>query len=240
MYKLNILAGRNGSHVRCILTKLTHFIYLTLIFTIILLMPRQIYSQSESPQEQLIKAQIENENAQAKFYKSQTAPKSAWQNWSQLIIGLAGSLVGAGAALGGIYLTNRARRRDEEIKENRLAVAELSRNLAAGIQAISWLTWMAKNEALSKDHILEYTAEMKNILPGIVGARSVLAALYKPAHERMSGMVQSLYDLDASIGQLVLSFRDNPKFVREQLTEKHAVTLKYEIDLTTMVDGILN
>lgn len=240
MYQLKNLAGHNGSHAGGLFTKLTPFIYLTLTFTVILLMPRPIYSQSESPQEQLIKAQTENEDAQAKFYKSQTAPKSAWQNWSQLILGLAGSLVGAGAALGGVYLTNRARRRDEAIKENRLAVAELSRNLAAGIQAVSWLTWTAKNEALSKEHIFEYTAEMKKILPGIVGSRSVLAALNKPAHDQMSGMVQSLYDLDASIGELVLSFRDDPKFVRERLTEKHAVTIKYETDLTTTVGDILN
>jgi hypothetical protein len=213
----------------------------TFILTAIMVLPYVAYSQeSTSLQESLIKAQIENEGAQAKYYKSLTAPKTFWQGWGQLILSLIGSVIGASAALGGIYLTNQARRKDEVSKENRLAVAELTKNLAAGLQAISWITWTAKNGALTKDHISEYTGEMKKLLPAIVGSRAVLAALNKTAHNEMSPLVVRLYKLDAAIGEAALSFRESQRTVRDTLTGYYADSENYDNDLTAQVAEILD
>jgi len=166
--------------------------------------------------QELIKAQIENQRAQAVYYRLQTAPaKDGW--WQSSLMG---TVLGATIALVGVLITGwrqakleenkwRRSRKDERQKETRLAAAELTRGLAAGIHAVAWCSWKARYEPddLKEKDFAAYDREIKGLFPTIVGARIVLAALNENMHQQMTPFVKELYSLDRELAEASVLFR---------------------------------
>ena len=185
-----------------------------------------------SLQEQYLQAEIENQKAQAAYYRAQTSTKGPWQTTISAMPSIIGTLVGAIAAFGGVLFAGGRQaslerdkwersKRDEWDRETRLAVAELTRNLAAGVHAIAWCTWTAKYEPdeMRNEHFGKYDKEIKGLFPAIVGARVVLAILNRELHEKMTPLIKKLYTLDKELAQASVLFRK----VRSEGIEKLAI-----------------
>ncbi|HWM90997.1 MAG TPA: hypothetical protein VN493_09540 [Thermoanaerobaculia bacterium] len=166
--------------------------------------------------QELVRAQVENQQAQAAYYRQQTSPsKDVWWKSS-----LTGTMLGAAIALAGVLFTgwlqaNLEKRKwkrskaDELEKETRLATAELTRGIAAGIHAVAWCSWKARYEPddLKEKDFALYDREIKGIFPEIVGSRVVLAALDRTLHEQMTPFVKELYQLDKELAKASALFR---------------------------------
>jgi len=135
---------------------------------------------------------------------------------------LIGTAIGALSGLAGGYLAGRRQsqleyekwrreREDNLEKDIRSAVAELTKKLAAGIQAIGWLTWKAENypTKITEDDLANYDNDMKTLFPDIVGSRIAVAALNRETHTKMTPLVNELYSLDAQVAKATMTFKDS-------------------------------
>ncbi len=140
------------------------------------------------------------------------------------IASLVGTAIGALVGLAGGFLTSRQQskleylkwvrtKEDEYEKEVRLAVAELTKKLAAGTQAISWFTSKAQIEPanLSEHDLLAYDKTIQTLYLDIVSARIVVAALNKEIHAQMTPLAGKLYSLDIRIANAEALFRSSQK-----------------------------
>lgn len=155
------------------------------------------------------------------------------------------SLIGAGiGALAGITggwlngwrqskLENEKwlRSRQEAIeKDTRLALADLTKKIAAGIHAMAWLAWKAKIEPtrLSENDLTTYDVTMNTLFPDIVGSRVALAALSKEIHAQISPLIQRLYDLDVKIAETAALYRNSPSEGSKELAEFLSETSRFD------------
>jgi hypothetical protein len=182
-------------------------------------------------QNQLIKEQIESQRAQAAYYKKQIENKS-WRDYVIAILtNAAGTLIGAALAFTGVLWANRRQARledvkwerskkDELLKNVRLAAAELSKKIATGAQAMTWLLWVAKYEpaSLNERELSSYDREMKSLYSELVGAEVVLAALDKNLYAKLKPLVNDLHKLDQKIAEHVQQLR-NVREVPDQFLE---------------------
>ncbi len=170
-------------------------------------------------QEQHLQASLENQKAQAAYYQAQTSTKGILQTIVSALPSVLGALVGALAAISGVKFTSKHQetlevdkwkraKKDEWEKETRLALAELTRSLAAGVHAIAWTTWPAKYEPeeMQMGHFAKYEIESKSVFPVLVGARVVLATLDRDLHDKMTPLIKKLYRLDAELTQASVVF----------------------------------
>ena len=171
-------------------------------------------------QSQLVKEQIESQRAQAAYYRKQTENKLGSDYLVTMLTNAAGTFIGAALALTGVLWTNSRQKRiedirwersrkDELLKQVRLAAADLAKRVAAGAQAMTWLLWIAKYEPgnLTEKEISAYDREMKSLYSELVGAEVVLAALDKGLFAKMKPLVNDLYKLDQSIAEHTRQFR---------------------------------
>jgi hypothetical protein len=134
------------------------------------------------------------------------------------------ALIGALVALGGVFtaqlvsiaLAERRTletRQDDIVKETRLAVAELTRSMAAAIQAMAWFTAIAANtpDKLTQEDILDYDKEIKELLPNIVGALLIVSALDNEISDQLSPFMQEIYRVDGAIGAASREFTTSPE-----------------------------
>lgn len=165
---------------------------------------------------------------------------------------LIGAAIGAISGLGGGYLAGRRQmqlerekwlrsRKDEHEKALRLAVAELTRKLAAGTHAIAWLTWKAKNAPteLTEQDLSVYNKEMKTLFPDIVGSRVVVVALDKEVHTKMTPLILKLYSLDEQVARAAMLFEDARSDCITALAHYYDVDLDLDKELLTKVTEIM-
>lgn len=171
-------------------------------------------------QNQLVREQIESQRAQAAYYRKQTENKLGSDYIVTMLTNAAGTFIGAALALTGVLWTNSRQKRiedvrwersrkDELLKQVRLAAADLAKRVAAGAQAMTWLLWIAKYEPanLTEKDIATYDREMKSLYSDLVGAEVVLAALDKHLFSKMKPLVNDLYKLDQGIAEHTRQFR---------------------------------
>jgi hypothetical protein len=154
---------------------------------------------------------------------------------------LIGASIGALAGLGGGWLNGwrqskiehqkwvRARY-DTIEKDARLALADLTKKLAAGVHAICWLTWKAKYEPekLSEADLSAYDTSMQTLFPDIVGSRVILAALSKETHDLVSPLVLQLYAFDVRVAEGAALFRRSPADGIKVLATCHDDCLQFD------------
>jgi len=164
---------------------------------------------------------------------------------------LIGASIGALAGLGGGWLNGwrqskiehqkwvRARY-DAIEKDARLALADLTKKLAAGVHAICWLSWKAKyeSEKLSERDLSAYDTSMQTLFPDIVGSRVILAALSKETHDLMSPLVLKLYAFDVRVAEGAASFRKSPADGIKALAACHDDCLQFDLVLLEEVTRI--
>lgn len=82
-------------------------------------------------------------------------------------------------------------------RERRTAVADFAKKVSVGYQAMSWLTWKAKNSPqFSKKDIVTYHDDMKLAFPEIVAARVVANSLGGGVTQRL---IKKLYETDEEL-----------------------------------------
>lgn len=121
-------------------------------------------------------------------------------------------------------------RQDTLEKDTRLALADLTKRMAAGTHAIAWLTWKAKHELdrFSENDLTAYDATMKTLFPEIVGSRVALAALNKEIHDQVSPWIEGLYELDVKTAKAAALYRNTVLEGAKVLAECHGDTLKFD------------
>ena len=83
----------------------------------------------------------------------------------------------------------------------RTAIATLGQQLSACVQAICWFTWKAAYapEQVTSAEFEKYEAEIKVLLPTLVSARFMVAALDRSAGDEVKEAVETVYALDAEV-----------------------------------------
>lgn len=74
-----------------------------------------------------------------------------------------------------------------------------------------WIIWAATHDALTKDGIKAYDIEMHALLPKISGEVVSVAALDNDVYAVAKQMWNTLYSLDAEIGDACLTFENAPE-----------------------------
>jgi hypothetical protein len=106
-------------------------------------------------------------------------------------------------------------REDEILRETRLAVAELTRKIAAGGQSLEALTWWARHEpnTFTVKHVEEHDSRMATIYTEMLGAQLVVATLAPSLYERTRPIVKEVYRLDAEVARWSKDLMSDPKQV---------------------------
>jgi hypothetical protein len=141
--------------------------------------------------------------------QTNTQPPTLLELLMSAVPSAVGTLIGAGITLFGVrWSSNRQwkleekkwfqARTDEMSNEIRQSVAELVKNLAAEIQAILWLTWIAKYqpETFSENDINLYDQDMKLIFREVSAARAILATLDPKVYKDMSDLEKEVSAID--------------------------------------------
>ena len=147
--------------------------------------------------------------AQTAYYQKQTQEKSFWGSLVNVLPGIIGTMIGASLALLGVrWSTNRQWKLEKEkwektkakesLQEKRSAAAELSKLIAAEIQTIIWLTWIAKYDstALSQKDIDDYNIEMKKLFKEDLIAQTHLVVLDTELYKKMKPLVKEITGID--------------------------------------------
>ncbi len=226
-------------------------IFAALLAPVVMLTVTCSVQAQSTPQEQYIEAQIENQKAQATYYRMQTSPKGFWQTVISAIPSVMGTIVGAMVAFVGVLFAGWRQARlerdkweraqsDEWDKETRLALAELTRGLAAGVHAIAWCTWKAKYEPDEMKNVdfAKYDKEIKGLFPTIVGARVVLAGLDSKTHEKMAPLIKKLYKLDKELAQASVLFRKSRQEGINRLVTCYSNSNKFDKEILQTVTEI--
>jgi len=210
-------------------------------------------ARAQSLQEQHLQASLENQKAQAAYYQAQTSADGSGQTIVSALPSVLGTLVGALAAIGGVMFTSKRQasleqdkwvraKQDEWEKETRLALAELTRSLAAGVHAIAWCTWAAKYEPqeMQRGHFAKYDREIKGLFPVVVGARVVLATLDRDLHDKMTPLIKKLYKLDKELTHASVLFETEREQGLEQLVICYGNSNEFDKEILETVSNIVN
>jgi hypothetical protein len=124
-------------------------------------------------------------------------------------------------------------REDEVVKDLRLAIAELTKILAIGAHTMGWLTWNAKYDSanLTEEDMVDYNKRMQVLLPEIVGARILVAALDKDIHAQMGPIIERLYELDEELASRSALFKSSPQEGIKALAECKDIQAQLVTDL---------
>lgn len=130
---------------------------------------------------------------------------------------LVAAIVAASAALVAAYMTVwgqeklerqkwQQERRDQAEEKRRLAVTELGRLLAIGVQITTWLTWKAVNDTarLTEADLATYETEIKALLPQVVGAHLLVIAHDYTLNATVKDLTDRLYALDGAIARAAI------------------------------------
>ena len=184
-------------------------------------------------EQQLIKEQINNQKAQTAYYQKQIASKSGWDSLTSALMSAIGTFIGASLALVGVrWSSNRQweleqkkwiqTKKDETLKESKLAAATLAQKVAAEIQAMIWLTWIARFEPriFTEKDISTYDREMKSLMGEDMVAQAALAAVDPELHKRMKPFVKEASFLDHRMSRVTLKIKQADSSTREEVVKE--------------------
>ena len=151
---------------------------------------------------------------------------------SEALVALAAAAIGATTGLLGAFVTGRqqqrleslrlsAERQAEEEKQTRLAVADLARTLSHVIQVTSWFAWEAEYRPyrVSTDWVDAHDTEMKELLPELTSALSIVAAVSQPAYRAFEPLASEAFKLDGAIGAAASTLVEDPDGTRLRIAE---------------------
>lgn len=152
-----------------------------------------------------------------------------------IITTVTASLLGLFSAVVVGYFAGKRQVKLEYRKETRLAVAELTKHIAAAALSMSWLTWKAKfqSQHFTLEDVEQYDAKIHQVYLELTGAYAVVAALNRAAYQKISKIVDEVYELDGNIATATTAFRDK----LEDATEKIAAYSKDAGALETSING---
>lgn len=193
-------------------------------FCVMLMITFHVFAQDQQLQDSLIKVQIRNQQAQAEYYEAQAKPKANGVTFFSFFASVVGPATGAIIALAGILLNSRWQIRleekkwkrykeDEEIKNARLAVAELNNKITIAIQAMRWATSDAIHhpDDMKQETLSEYEKKIKDLWPEIACARIAVAALNNEIYKKILPLIQGVSDLDTKLDNASREFKKDPK-----------------------------
>ena len=168
------------------------------------------------------------------------------------VASLIGAAIGALAGLLGGVLTGRRQaelekekwlqaREDDIKKDTRLALAELTRKMAAVTQAMLWFTAKAVNtpDKLTQEDILDYDKEVQRLLPDILGSLMVISALNKKLQDEMQVLVQRIYEVDFLLAQASKDFDASPESTAEAIGKVSSNVSRLQDELLNSISGII-
>jgi hypothetical protein len=131
-------------------------------------------------------------------------------------------------------------KQDEILKESRLAVAELTRHIAAGGQSLSWLLWIATYtpDKFTREDVSAHDKTINTVYTELVGAQIVVAALNPSFYQQTTGVVNELYKLDATMALLAKDFEHFPEKL-VQLAELYEKVHEFSLNLPNRILGIV-
>jgi hypothetical protein len=147
------------------------------------------------------------------------------------LAGLLGASIGAiSGVLGGLVAGRQQRklesvrwkqaRADEVRIEERRSLLELTKLLAEGYQAASWLSWAAEVKPIDavKADANDYDTRMRTLLPRIASAEAAASGLSDEAFARIDPFVERLLILDTKLGAASVRLDDEPENALRELT----------------------
>jgi hypothetical protein len=135
---------------------------------------------------------------------------------------------------------NQLSRKEESSKNLRLATAELVKKIAAGQHEITWLCWTADNcpEEITKEYLIAYDNQMKQIQSELVGLRVILATTDSKIHDLLTPFIVALFHLDGLVGQAKVLYRQSPEDGLKAFAELYSDSHKYENELVEVATNL--
>jgi hypothetical protein len=152
------------------------------------------------------------------------------------LVGIAGGwLAGRTSALAALDSWRRSRK-DVAATLSVQAIKELATELARAAHHACWITWKARCDPdhLSGQVIEQYDADMHECLPKLLGAQAALAAVDGRSATAIQESIESIFDLDARIGEACISWRKNE---RDSLANLHAESVNIERRIIQAIKG---
>jgi|SRR5262249_22556227 len=140
-----------------------------------------------------------------------------WESVPKEAYALLGVVVGAVISIVTVYLTQRGQRKLEREKLREARKDDLLRELGRRFQTMATdfgaaahsmcsLTWQATHGNVTQEMIDRYNAEMHEILPKLVGGKTMIWALDPRLGDQLDEYVQLAYEFDEKIGIACLTF----------------------------------
>jgi hypothetical protein len=150
-----------------------------------------------------------------------------------------------GAALGGLisivttFLNQRAHRKLEKEKLREARKDALLKELGARFQAVAMdfsaaahsmcsLTWHAAQGNMTQTLIDDYNAEMRAILPKLIGGKIMVSALDTELGEQLDMYVDLAHEVDERIGIACLAYAKDNADGLEQLKALHVTATDFD------------
>lgn len=136
----------------------------------------------------------------------------------------------------------KQQRQDDAAASLRTAIASLGQQLAACVQSISWFTWKAEKapDSLTPEEIEKYDADMKALLPPLVGGHLLVVALDPAKDADIKPLVAWVYVLDARTALAATKLDDSRKDALDELRECYAESNEFLKTLHDRFAGILS
>lgn len=207
-----------------------------------------------------IDAQIQNQEAQAKYYSNQ-AKKSNLN--LDILLPVFGALIVAGISFLGILkqlretqktdrekwdkaqLAETARldrvQKEDNQRNIRLAGADLMGKTAIAAHNMTWVLWIAKNDpdGFTYNLIKEHDEKMNKLYPKIVDAQVVLAAHNKKLYYKTRDIIKEMYHYDGELGRLAVDLRNGDKKAIKLLGDMWRTVNDFSLEIPDKFANIL-
>jgi hypothetical protein len=133
-------------------------------------------------------------------------------------------------------------RQDDADKNLRLAVADLTRKLAIGSHRMGWVTWKAvyARDSFSAEDIATYDKDMREVLPDVIAAHLLIAAMDRKTYDKIGPLAEKLYMIDGAIGQAGHDFINSKRQINSKWMELYNLCLKYQDQLKKEMTEIIS
>jgi hypothetical protein len=199
-----------------------------------------------------LEAQTKNQEAQARYYDKQVAKNRL--NITDLVP-VVGTLLAAGLGFLSLYFQARQTRKadkekwdktqksegerldrvkkEDDLRNIRLAGADLMGKTAIAAHNLTWILWIAKNDAdgFTHDLVKDHDEKMSKIYPEIVNAQVILAAHDKSLYYKTEDIVKEMYHYDGELGRLAIELRKGNQAVIKDLGDMWQMVYNFSLSI---------
>lgn len=170
----------------------------------------------------------------------------------EFALGIVAALIGASGAFTGAWLSGRHERELEQERWFRsrqdaaedaraAAVCELTKDLAAAVQGITWFTASAemREHLFTEQTIIDYDTEMRARLAATIEGLVAVAHQDAEAYGKLAELTANVWELDWRVAQSASTYWSNPEKARNDIRSVTSEATALQNSLPRRIVGVL-